>query len=181
MTKSLRLLRSNINNESKRDIVALATSPGTKRLIVEFTIHISPLEHNRLSLNTTTLSEKQRKQYLSNSEGIEIDSPEVIEVISKLTAEKKEELIGRIFNYVNENIILDNTLPNDDAAIALRNHKANSLGLAKAMVVLCRASKIPSRIVTGFVLRDEFDITEHYWVESYNESKWTPYDPENGY
>ncbi|MDX2504682.1 MAG: hypothetical protein QNL62_09430 [Gammaproteobacteria bacterium] len=66
MTKSLRLLRSNINNESKREIVALATSPGTKRLIVEFTIHISPLEHNRLSLNTTTLSEKQRKQYLSN-------------------------------------------------------------------------------------------------------------------
>jgi len=179
--RGLRLLRNSKNKESLRDIVALATSPGNKRLIAEFSVHISPLNHKKLSLTTLTLSTKQRELYLSNSIGIEIDSTEVMEVVKKLTAENHERLIEVIFKYVHQNIIRDNTASNDDATSVLRSRKADALGRARAMVALCRASKIPARIITGFILKEGFDIEPHYWVETHDDSQWIPYDPENGY
>lgn len=179
----LRLLRSRADKESKRDIVALASSPGNKRLIAEFTIHISPLGHKRVTAKTLALSANQRERYLSSGNGIEIDSPEVIRAVKKLATKKedKDTLIEHIFRYVNKNIILAKAPFDDDAISALRSHRANTLGRARAMVALCRASKIPARLITGFVLKEGFDVEEHYWVEAYNEKEWLSYDPENGY
>lgn len=181
--QGLRLLRSSPNNESTRDIVAVATSPGNKRLIAEFTIHLSPLGHKRPVPKAVLLTAEQRERYLSSSDELDIDSLEVIRVIKELAVheEDKVTLIENIFKYINKNIIPAKTSTDDIASSVLRTHKASTLGRATAMVALCRAGKIPSRLVTGFVLKEGFDVEEHYWVEAYNEEKWVPYDPENGY
>lgn len=182
-TYGLRLLRNSPNNESTRDIVAVATSPGSKRLIAEFTVHLSPLGHKRPPLKKVVLSAEQRERYLSGSDELDIDSIEVARLIKELAVheEDKVSLIENIFKYLNKNIILAKTPTDDVASSALRTHKASTLGRARAMVALCRAGKIPSRLVTGFILKEGFEVEEHYWVEAYDEEKWVPYDPENGY
>ena len=64
----------------------------------------------------------------------------------------------------------------------------NGIGLSRlhpdralAMVALSRATGIPARIVTGFILRDDIDPVAHYWVEVYLDEKWLSYDVQYGY
>ena len=177
----LQLLRNRKNNGSVRDIVALATSPGSKRLIAEFTIHITPLKHTSLHTADTAISTKQREANLLNDNDFEIDKSLVDEITKKFDADNTSQLIEAIFKYVKNNIVLDNSSLNNDVSSTLSSHRANTLGRVNTMIALCRANKIPARIVTGFVIEDGFDVTPHFWVETYNEDAWVPHDPENGY
>lgn len=178
----LQIVRSRAKNESARNIIAVATSAGRKTLTADFTIHTSPSAHKQPIKKTIALNDEQRQSYLSSSDNAETDSREVIQTLKKLAAHDKDKdsLIKHIFKYTNKNIIPVKATT-DDASSALRLHKANTLGRARAMLALCRASKIPARLVTGFILSEEFDVNTHYWVEAYNETEWLSYDPENGY
>ncbi len=49
------------------------------------------------------------------------------------------------------------------------------------MVALCRAAKIPARLVTGFEIEKGDDVRPHTWVEVLSDDQWEPYDPEEGY
>ena len=49
------------------------------------------------------------------------------------------------------------------------------------MVALCRAAKIPARLVAGLVVRQGENVHPHVWVETLDGSRWEPYDPENGF
>ena len=179
----LRLLRSRADKELARNITAMTTSPGNKRLLAEFTIHVSPLGHKRLTPKSLPLTTTQRERYLQRTDDIDIDSPEVMDIIAKLAEEheQKEHLLEYIFKYANKDIVLDENAPDDDASTVLRTHMASTLGRTRAMVALCRAAKIPARVITGFVLKEGFDVQEHYWVETYDDNKWLAHDPENGY
>ena len=179
----LRLLRSRADKELARNITAMTTSPGNKRLLAEFTIHVSPLGHKRLTPKSLPLTTIQRERYLQRTDDIDIDSPEVMDIIAKLAEEheQKEHLLEYIFKYANKDIVLDENAPDDDASTVLRTHMASTLGRTRAMVALCRAAKIPARVITGFVLKEGFDVQEHYWVETYDDNKWLAHDPENGY
>jgi hypothetical protein len=181
--EGLRLVRGRAEKESKREIVALTTTPGKSRLIAEFTLHISPIGHPRLPQQALPLTAQQRERFLGSSNGIDIDSPEVAEVIARLAAQQQEQqnLIALIFEYANKKILPDRNPSASDASTVLRTHKADTLGRASAMVALLRAARIPARLVTGFVLKDGFDVGVHYWLESNDQGKWIPYDPENGY
>ena len=176
----LQLLRNRSNSGSVRDIVALATSPGSKRLIAEFTIHLTPLKQNKPLLNSA-IATKQRELNLLIDNDFEIDNTEVDKVIKSFNAINNDQLVESIFKFVNTHIILDNSSINNDASSALLNRKANTLGRINIMVALCRTAKIPARIVTGFIIDDGFDISPHFWLETYNENIWIPHDPENGY
>ena len=54
-------------------------------------------------------------------------------------------------------------------------------GLRRAMVALCRAAKVPARLVTGFDIRAGDDVQPHTWVEVLTDSDWESYDPVDGY
>ena len=176
----LQLLRNRSNSGSVRDIVALATSPGSKKLIAEFTIHLTPLKQHKPLLDTS-ISTMQREQNLFTDNDFEIDKTEVDKIISSFNASNNNQLVESIFKFVNTNIILDNSSINNDASSVLSNRKANTLGRINIMVALCRTEKIPARIVTGFIIEDGFEISPHFWLETYNENMWIPHDPENGY
>jgi hypothetical protein len=68
-----------------------------------------------------------------------------------------------------------------DAAAALKQRWASPLGRARAMVVLCRAAKIPARLVTGLEIRPSDDLRPHVWVEAMSDGHWDAYDPLNGF
>ena len=67
------------------------------------------------------------------------------------------------------------------AAAALKQRWASPLGRARAMVALCRAAKIPARLVTGLEIRPSDDLRPHVWVEAMSDGRWEPYDPLAGF
>ena len=67
------------------------------------------------------------------------------------------------------------------AAAALQKGVASPLGRGRAMTALCRAAKIPARLVTGFEIKRANDFHPHFWVEALAEDAWESYDPEVGY
>jgi len=93
----------------------------------------------------------------------------------------KSKLLDRIFDYCSENIVQAKRDGPSDAAETLQQRQGTTLGRARAMVALCRAAKIPARLVTGFSLEPSLDAQQYYWVEVFSKKNWLPYDPENGY
>lgn len=172
----LRLLRNRTKDTSTRDIAAVATSAGKKAISIDFTIHISPVG-NKKNTPIVTLSTQQRERYLS--ENISDNRSEIDAILAQLNAHNinKNQLIDNIFKYITKN----NIVKNNDTKTILPSESEITLYRARTMVALCRASKIPSRLVTGLILKEGIDAKEHFWVEIYDEQRWAPYDLENGY
>jgi hypothetical protein len=67
---------------------------------------------------------------------------------------------------------------------ALTKGVAGPLGCARAMVALCRAEKVPARLVIGFEIKETGDAKPHVWVEVHSAvhgEHWESYDPLNGF
>ena len=103
--------------------------------------------------------------------------------MNRLTSKKttKGQLLDLIFDYCSENILRGGDNRPSDAAGALQRGVGTTLGQARAMVALCRAAKIPARLVMGFQLRAPSDAKPYYWVEALSKNTWRAYDVENGY
>ena len=69
----------------------------------------------------------------------------------------------------------------DDALSAVKEKKATAVGRARAMVALCRASDIPARLVSGFILLSSDNARPYVWVEVFFQSRWHSFDPAVGY
>ena len=69
----------------------------------------------------------------------------------------------------------------DDVQLALETKRATPLGRSRAMVALCRALRIPARLVAGFELRQAEAPQPHVWVEAFRGHQWVPFDPQFGY
>ncbi len=68
-----------------------------------------------------------------------------------------------------------------DAVQAIEQHVAAPLGRVRALAALCRAAKIPARLVSGFEIQEETQLKPHAWVEVLANSHWEPFDPVNGF
>jgi hypothetical protein len=68
-----------------------------------------------------------------------------------------------------------------DVATALAYHEATPLGRARALVTLCRAARIPARLITGFELRQSENAEPKVWMEAFYGNRWVPFDPTNGF
>jgi hypothetical protein len=49
------------------------------------------------------------------------------------------------------------------------------------MVTLCRALRIPARLVAGFRVQQGANIQPHVWAEVFQNQAWVPFDPTNGW
>ncbi len=63
---------------------------------------------------------------------------------------------------------------------ALRRQEASPRGCARVLVTLCRAARIPARLVTGFFIEPSDDLRARYWVEALAGDRWVSLDPESG-
>ena len=127
----------------------------------------------------------------------------MVETLEQLRADPavKSELVERVFDFCQMNLRSGGKeAPADKssakpaptgksaakeapsaAAAALKQRWANPLGRARAMVALCRAAKIPARLVTGLEIRPSDDLRPHVWVEAMSNGRWEAYDPLNGF
>ncbi len=127
-------------------------------------------------INTKQKSEKDLSKYLAAEPLIESNAPIIKSVARKIKGKTQEEIVNNIYEYVSKNIHYTPIPGNIGAKKALEIRKGKCSEFSALMVALCRAKKIPARIVVGQIARDRD--TKHNWVEVYyNKYGWVTYDP----
>lgn len=106
----------------------------------------------------------------------------VIRQIAQLApadAQTHFDLLQWIFEYCSD-IDASGEAQSDDAKVALTTKHGSPKARARAMTTLCRVLGFPSRLVTGFIVRQGSNIQPHVWVEVFQNQEWVPFDPTNG-
>ncbi len=182
---------TNLHNEIRetplsknRELVVDTNIAGPFRVTAEFDIRLRP-RHSWGEQNTlATLSSAGRTRFLRSDENINTSSSNVQEVLQKISrADLTDgERVQEFFVFCSQELKPGTTADGyDNVASALANHRATPLGRARAFVTLCRADKIPARLVVGFELRQADNPTPHVWVEAFYGHRWVPFDPTYGY
>ncbi len=174
------ILRS--QSTKRREAIAVALTDTEKiYFTAEFDIRLKP--QNKPSMYKELLDANLQAKYLTKQKGIQAKSSNIKKILQKWRAQKldKEKLADQIFQYCSDQIALGGESSSIDAKETLHQKIGNSLGKARAMVALCRAGKIPSRIAVGYVLEKTRKAKIHTWVEVYLENHWISYDPNYGY
>ena len=176
------LLRNKRTRGREASVVSMA---GHKRgrFFAQFDIYLTPDQQSKLPAAEEKLSANDRAYYLRAEKDVQITAPGLANILNQIANEQmtKTELLTSIFEYCAENIIKGEKDIFSDAVNTLEHGIGNTLGRARAMVALCRLSKIPARVVAGFILENTQEAQVHYWVEAFSQKKWLSYDPENGY
>lgn len=167
---------------ARRELIAVGTrNTGQMTLDGEFDIRLTQPPHS-LKSGILKLSAEARARYLREEREIQVRSAVVRSTLSTLKKPgvRRNELPESIFDFCFEEIEVSADGP-ENADDVLTTRSATTLGAARAMVALCRAAKVPSRLVTGFVLEEGNGDAPHHWVEVFSKSTWQQYDPVNGY
>ncbi len=123
---------------------------------------------------------------LKSTSRIQSERGEIQELVKDLSAGEKLDQYRAFFEYVN-------ALPYQDgvrqtAADCLENKDGklrggDDIGKSRLLVALCRANKIPARVVGGMILTPNAPPKLHRWVEAWVPGKerpephWVPADP----
>ena len=166
-----------------REITAVTQRGGAFRMTNEFDIHLSPRAGWRPVASPGNPTAEDRAKYLRGEKTIQVSSRAVLDTLASIQDDpaSKAELVERLFEYCLVDLAIGGEGAHQDAAGALQTRAASPLGRARAMVALCRASKVPARLVTGFEIKKDISARPHVWVEVLTNSHWEPYDPENGF
>ena len=167
-----------------RELVLKADYGGQYSVKAEFEIRLSPKDSWTEDQVMETLGEVARRRYLSSEETLPVSSPGVQSIVRQ--APRGEANFGETLQALYEHC--SNLQPpdkDDDGADqvdwALANKKATALGKVRAFVTLCRAARIPARLVTGFELRQTNVPSPHVWTEVFIGHRWIPFDPALGF
>lgn len=116
-------------------------------------------------------------RYLISEENINLDSEYLKRAANNITGSTQEEIVRKIYSYIQNNIKYTTNTRTIDAEQVLKEKKAFCSGFASLMVALCRIKGIPARIVAGNLVTNDND-SKHNWVEVYySEYGWVMYDP----
>jgi hypothetical protein len=145
----------------------------------KFVLRLSPrIEESRTALESLP----SRDRFLHPEVELPTTEPAVKQIAQRAPADAQTdfERVQWAFEYCSS---IDSTgdSPTDDAKAALVTKQGSPKARARAMVTLCRALGIPSRLVTGFIVRQGTDIQPHVWAEVFQNQQWEPFDPTNGY
>ncbi len=156
--------------------------PGKYDAGADFDLQISPrvIAAHQLPLENLTPDDRQR--YLREESTIPIQNATVQENAQPIRDQggTTVERVNLLFNYCRR-INTESEAATDDVELALKNNVGTPLARARAMVALCRAIKIPARLVTGFEIRENANAKPRVWVEVFEKQSWVPYDPGSGY
>lgn len=121
-------------------------------------------------------------QYTKPEKFIESDHPDIIRLSEKLRAADTLNTVRKYFDWVSENIHYTGYLAGTKGAeYALTHKKGDCTEFAYLFTALCRAGKIPSRCIGGFVCRENSILKPadyHNWAEIYKDSSWLHVDPQ---
>ena len=103
--------------------------------------------------------------------------------LAKLTSEdiERSRLPDFVFTYCRENLKDKSGSAYDTPQRVLVSGRATPIGRVHTFIALCRASSVPARFVTGFLLLASSEVTPIYWAEIRQGGKWIPFDPIRGH
>lgn len=170
-----KIIDMGINNIAEIKLTNLTN--GTYKIVIEGIANVRTYDiYTAKALNKNTSKETNLKPYLEEEKYIEIYSPYINKIAKSINGSTNVEIVDKIYDYVVENIDYSLIEGTPSAEKVLKSKKGKCTGLSAAMVALCRAKKIPARIVTGNIARK--DNQKHTWVEVYfDEYGWVTYDP----
>ena len=165
-----------------RELGLVASRAGEQKLTIKFDLHLSPKARFRVREAGGPLTAEQRAALLRPESGIQVDDPAVLGVLQSLRQNlaRNGDLVQRLHDFCHTELLPGEDAPND-AAGALRRKTATPLGRARALAALCRAAKLPARMISGFEIKSDATLVQHSWVEVLVGSRWEPFDPENGF
>lgn len=139
---------------------------------------------NRLHPAAQTLTAEERHALLGAETGIDPAAAPVTQALAAVhtgAATSQDDTADAIFAYLRQHLTFSPTHGARTASAALQSGKADDVGYARAMVALCRAARIPARVVTGFALSEQTKGSPRHWVQVHPARQWQAYDPGDGY
>ena len=164
--------------------VDLATDrAGPYHVTARFDVHVSPQSKWPASAVSQDLSAKTRNDSLLSSATIQSDHPAVLAALQRIraAAAPNADLVRSLVDYCTAEIGAGTERDPADAVGVLQGTVAREGGKPRALAALCRAAKVPARLVAGFALTDGGVPHPRLWVEVLQGSRWQAFDPENGY
>lgn len=112
---------------------------------------------------------------------IEADDPAIVARAKRIRQREGDPLVvaKRLVAWVADSVRLEPTYTPPSAVAALRSLAGDVEHHASLFIALARASGIPSRAVTGVIVRDSLVMT-HAWAEAWLGQQWVPLDPSLG-
>jgi len=168
-----------------REAVAVSLSGGgtAHRIKASFDLHLAAHPNGKAGGGPVALSTKARSYFLRSEEAVQVASREVREVSRTLVGERAShaQLVERAFEFCYAKIAKADRGAPSDAVGAIVQERAGLLGRARAMVAICRAGRVPARLVAGFVLDDDSEAHPNVWVEYRIDKRWIACDPTAGH
>jgi transglutaminase-like putative cysteine protease len=167
-----------------RELILTTEHSDEYGVTAEFEIRLTSVATWAQQQSLESLSDAARARYLRSDDELPVLSTGVQNVVRKVLREggSDAEDVQLIFEHCSN---LVSPGQDDDGADnvewALANKRASILGKSRAMVTLCRAARIPARLVAGFELRQTVDPRPHVWLEVFYDHRWVPFDPALGY
>ncbi|QDV75159.1 Transglutaminase-like superfamily protein [Planctomycetes bacterium K2D] len=167
-----------------RELVVATNQLGDYQVTSEFVLRLRP----RGGFGETPLaglSGDVRARYTAEVRTIfptrNSDVQALLNQAKEVSGESRGAILQWIFEHCSRDLKPAPANANDTVLGALRDQTATPLGRARLMVTLCRAADFPARLVTGFELRQQDQLTPHTWVEVFSEGVWLPFDPVYGH
>jgi hypothetical protein len=167
------------NNE----LQVVAPRAGSFEVAAKFQLRLSPEEDPSREPPMEYMPPSEQR-FVREEQDIPVGSETVQKFIQRMPIELRttSEKLQWIFREV-KSIPSDSVGATDQATAALDEAVRSGTPLARmrAMVALCRALRIPARLVVGFEIKEQADAKPIVWVEVFQNQKWIPFDPVNGH
>jgi transglutaminase-like putative cysteine protease len=182
-TERLRPLKSDT-----RELALVTERAGDFRVTARFDLHLSPRTTFHTWSRPAPLMAEERASFLRSTPTVQAEHPVVIEALRDLQAEVsgRSELVDKLFAHCYQQIGVSSADAPSDAVESLKRGMATPLGKCRAFVALCRAAKVPARLVAGLEVQttgsqQSGPMRQRVWTEVLADNRWEPFDPEHGF
>jgi len=123
------------------------------------------------------------KPYLKAEKYIESDDPGLSKAAQKLDASSRLKTAENIFHWVAGNVQYAGYIKKNLGALyALSHKKGDCTEFMYLFTALCRAVKIPTRCIGGYIAKESSILKPgyyHNWAQFYEDGAWRISDPQN--
>lgn len=193
-SRSVRVFRESVSHpgmtvdvssppDRPREWVATTLGKGPGAFHVEFDLHVSPERNFPDRRSRKGLSPERRAYFLRSSRRFPVENELVLELIKTLSegVKARNKMLEKVFDHCHKKILTDEKSNFNSVTKTLKNGRGTSLSGVRTMVTLCRAAKIPSRLVTGFEIKASSSPKLIHWAQMNLGKGWVSYDPNGGY
>ena len=151
-------------------------------IIISAELYSYDLQTAKENKNKNEFQETGLEEYLRHERYIEKDDRQILKIAKAIEGTTEIQIVRKIYNYVLDTMEYAVHGKKDRGALkALQYKKGDCSEYADLFVAICRAKKIPARVVTGISVQSDTSTAKHNWAEVYlKDYGWVPFDPSKG-